>query len=39
MKKQLVISDVWYVIDEKDYFIYDWPDSCKEMFKEIFKLI
>ena len=37
--KQVIISDVWYVIDGKDYLVYDWPLECKEMFKELFKLI
>ena len=37
--KKVMISDVWYIIDGKDYFIYDWPEDCKEVFKSIFKLI
>lgn len=34
-----IISDVWYQIDGKDFFIYDWPESCKSMFLDMFKLI
>ena len=39
MKKQVIISDVWYRIEDKDYFIDTWPESCQEIFKQIFKLI
>lgn len=39
MSKKVIISDVWYIIDGKDYFVYDWPLECKEMFKDLFKLI
>lgn len=39
MKKQVIISDIWYKIGNKDYEIYDWPEECKKLFKQIFTLI
>lgn len=37
--KQVIISDVWYTINNKNIFIYDWPENYKKIFKQIFKLI
>lgn len=39
MNKRVIIDDVWYVIGDKEFFIYDWPEDCKEIFKDIFKII
>ena len=36
---KVIISDVWYVVNGKDYFVYDWPESCREIFKQTFKMI
>ena len=36
---RVIISDVWYVVDGRDVFVYDWPEDCRELFKENFKLI
>lgn len=39
MNKQVIISDVWYTIDNKNIFIYEWPEHLKENFKKLFQLI
>ena len=37
--KKVIISDVWYIIDGRDYFVYDWPEDIKECFKNLFNII
>lgn len=35
---RVIIEDVWYIVDGKDVFVYEWPESCREIFKQLFKL-
>ena len=39
MNNYVVISDVWYVMNGRDYFIHDWSDDFKELFKSNFKIM
>lgn len=35
---RVIIEDAWYVVDGKDFFVYEWPENCREIFKEWFKI-